>query len=137
MTSTWRTRRNGSSITASGAAALSDAALRPAGRSRQHQLPGPAAHPAASAAMNSAAPCGAPALHARANRRDRHGRHLSLAGHAGFRKDQRVLGSELSSRSSLANRREELLAYKDEQTWREAGQGGFEIRTFIAVAGAD
>jgi 2,3-dihydroxyphenylpropionate 1,2-dioxygenase len=36
----------------------------------------------------------------------------------------------------LANRREELLAYRDDETWREAGQGGFEIRTFIAVAGA-
>jgi 2,3-dihydroxyphenylpropionate 1,2-dioxygenase len=36
----------------------------------------------------------------------------------------------------LHNRREELLAYRDDETWREAGQGGFEIRTFIAVAGA-
>jgi 2,3-dihydroxyphenylpropionate 1,2-dioxygenase len=36
----------------------------------------------------------------------------------------------------LHNRREQLLAYKDEETWREAGQGGFEIRTFIAIAGA-
>ena len=36
----------------------------------------------------------------------------------------------------LANEREELLAYRDADTWREAGQGGFEIRTFIAVAGA-
>ena len=36
----------------------------------------------------------------------------------------------------LSNSREELLAYGDEETWREAGQGGFEIRTFIAVAGA-
>ncbi|HEV2442026.1 MAG TPA: hypothetical protein VGT07_05860 [Steroidobacteraceae bacterium] len=36
----------------------------------------------------------------------------------------------------LANRREELIAYRDDDTWREAGQGGFEIRTFIAVAGA-
>jgi 2,3-dihydroxyphenylpropionate 1,2-dioxygenase len=35
-----------------------------------------------------------------------------------------------------ANRREELLAYTDEETYRQAGQGGFEIRTFIAVAGA-
>jgi aromatic ring-opening dioxygenase catalytic subunit (LigB family) len=35
----------------------------------------------------------------------------------------------------LANRREALVAYRDEDTWREAGQGGFEIRTFIAVAG--
>ena len=36
----------------------------------------------------------------------------------------------------LANRRDELIAYTDEETLREAGQGGFEIRTFIAVAGA-
>jgi 2,3-dihydroxyphenylpropionate 1,2-dioxygenase len=36
----------------------------------------------------------------------------------------------------LNGKRDELLAYRDEQTWREAGQGGFEIRTFIAVSGA-
>jgi 2,3-dihydroxyphenylpropionate 1,2-dioxygenase len=36
----------------------------------------------------------------------------------------------------INNRREALLAYTDAQTWREAGQGGFEIRTFITVAGA-
>jgi len=36
----------------------------------------------------------------------------------------------------LANRRESLLSYRDEDVWREAGQGGFEIRTFIAIAGA-
>jgi len=36
----------------------------------------------------------------------------------------------------LANRREALIAYTDEETLRDAGQGGFEIRTFIAVAGA-
>jgi 2,3-dihydroxyphenylpropionate 1,2-dioxygenase len=35
----------------------------------------------------------------------------------------------------LSNRREALLAYQDEATWREAGQGGFEIRTYIALAG--
>jgi 2,3-dihydroxyphenylpropionate 1,2-dioxygenase len=35
----------------------------------------------------------------------------------------------------LHNRREELLAYTDADTHREAGQGGFEIRTFIALAG--
>ncbi len=38
--------------------------------------------------------------------------------------------------SFLNNRREELLAYRDDDTWREAGPGGFEIRTFICVAGA-
>jgi Catalytic LigB subunit of aromatic ring-opening dioxygenase len=36
----------------------------------------------------------------------------------------------------LANRREQMLAYTDAQTHLEAGQGGFEIRTFITVAGA-
>jgi 2,3-dihydroxyphenylpropionate 1,2-dioxygenase len=36
----------------------------------------------------------------------------------------------------LHNRRDSLLAYRDEDVWREGGQGGFEIRTFIAVAGA-
>ncbi len=35
-----------------------------------------------------------------------------------------------------ANRRDALLDYSDEDTYRQAGQGGFEIRTFIAVAGA-
>ena len=28
------------------------------------------------------------------------------------------------------------MAYTDEQTLRDAGQGGFEIRTYLAVAGA-
>jgi len=36
----------------------------------------------------------------------------------------------------LANRREDLISYTDEETLRDAGQGGFEIRTFITVAGA-
>jgi 2,3-dihydroxyphenylpropionate 1,2-dioxygenase len=36
----------------------------------------------------------------------------------------------------IDNRRDELVSYTDEQTFREAGQGGFEIRTFLAVAGA-
>ena len=36
----------------------------------------------------------------------------------------------------LNNRKDELLSYTDEETLRDAGQGGFEIRTFICVAGA-
>jgi aromatic ring-opening dioxygenase catalytic subunit (LigB family) len=36
----------------------------------------------------------------------------------------------------LANRRADLIAYTDAETLRDAGQGGFEIRTFLAVAGA-
>jgi aromatic ring-opening dioxygenase catalytic subunit (LigB family) len=36
----------------------------------------------------------------------------------------------------LANRRDQLISYTDEETLRDAGQGGFEIRTFLTVAGA-
>lgn len=32
--------------------------------------------------------------------------------------------------------REALLGYSDEETYRDAGQGGFEICTFIAAAAA-
>ena len=35
-----------------------------------------------------------------------------------------------------ANDRDRLLAYSDAETYRDAGQGGFEIRTFIAAAAA-
>jgi 2,3-dihydroxyphenylpropionate 1,2-dioxygenase len=35
-----------------------------------------------------------------------------------------------------SNDRDAMLAYTDEATYREAGQGGFEIRTFIATAAA-
>jgi 2,3-dihydroxyphenylpropionate 1,2-dioxygenase len=36
----------------------------------------------------------------------------------------------------LNNDREALTSYTDEETLRDAGQGGFEIRTFLTVAGA-
>jgi aromatic ring-opening dioxygenase catalytic subunit (LigB family) len=36
----------------------------------------------------------------------------------------------------INNRKDELVAYSDEETFRHGGQGGFEIRTFVAVAGA-
>ena len=39
-------------------------------------------------------------------------------------------------RRFLSNDREALLAYRDEDTWRDAGQGGLEIRTYVALAGA-
>jgi aromatic ring-opening dioxygenase catalytic subunit (LigB family) len=35
-----------------------------------------------------------------------------------------------------ANDRDAMLSYSDEATYRDAGQGGFEIRTFIALAAA-
>jgi aromatic ring-opening dioxygenase catalytic subunit (LigB family) len=36
----------------------------------------------------------------------------------------------------MRNDKEALLSYDDMQTYRDAGQGGFEIRTFIAIAAA-
>jgi 2,3-dihydroxyphenylpropionate 1,2-dioxygenase len=36
----------------------------------------------------------------------------------------------------MRNDRDALLEYSDEETYRDAGQGGFEIRTFIAIAAA-
>ena len=36
----------------------------------------------------------------------------------------------------LTNDREAMLSYTDEATYRDAGQGGFEIRTFISIAAA-
>jgi aromatic ring-opening dioxygenase catalytic subunit (LigB family) len=36
----------------------------------------------------------------------------------------------------INNRREELVSYTNEDSFRDAGQGGFEIRTFITIAGA-
>jgi aromatic ring-opening dioxygenase catalytic subunit (LigB family) len=35
-----------------------------------------------------------------------------------------------------ANDRTALLSYSDQETYRDAGQGGFEIRTFISIAAA-
>jgi len=34
------------------------------------------------------------------------------------------------------NRKDDMLSYSDDQTYRDAGQGGFEIRTFITIAAA-
>ncbi len=36
----------------------------------------------------------------------------------------------------IANKRDELVAYSDEEIYRDGGHGGFEIRTYVAVAGA-
>ena len=36
----------------------------------------------------------------------------------------------------MRNDKEALLSYTDEETYRDAGQGGFEIRTFMAAAAA-
>ena len=36
----------------------------------------------------------------------------------------------------LRNDRDQLVSYTDEETYLDAGQGGFEIRTFVTVSGA-
>ena len=36
----------------------------------------------------------------------------------------------------VANDKDALLSYTDEETYEKGGQGGFEIRTFITIAGA-
>ena len=36
----------------------------------------------------------------------------------------------------MRNDKDALLSYSDEDTYNDAGQGGFEIRTFIAAAAA-
>ena len=36
----------------------------------------------------------------------------------------------------MRNDKDALLDYSDEETYSDAGQGGFEIRTFIAIAAA-
>ena len=86
-----------------GAAALPDAALRPADHPGQHQLPGPAAHSVARAPANSARAlrraCDAVP---RAHRADRHRRHLALAGDAGLGKDQRAMGPRVPGRAGRA-----------------------------------
>jgi len=39
-------------------------------------------------------------------------------------------------KSFISNDKKALLSYSDKETYEKAGQGGFEIRTWIAVAGA-
>ena len=73
---------------------------------------------------------------AAAHRHDRHRRHLALAGDAGLGKDQREPGTASSCDRWRRNDKAALLSYTDEDTYRDAGQGGFEIRTFISIAAA-
>ena len=102
----------------------------------EHQLPGAAAHsaqallrvrpraaPRVRRACRSASPSSAPA----ASRIGRRRRTPERSTRRGIARSSSVFSN---------GKRDELLAYRDEETWREAGQGGFEIRTFIAVSGA-
>jgi hypothetical protein len=45
-------------------------------------------------------------------------------------------GTANSSRAGRANDRDALLSYTDAEIYKNGGQGGFEIRTFIAAAAA-
>ena len=109
--------------------------LRSAGRSGEHQLPGAAAGAAASrlgprrgaaprrgSSCRSASPWSAPAA-------SRIGRRRPIPA----RSTRPGTGS--SCAAGQANDKAALLSYTDEETYRDAGQGGFEIRTFISRRG--
>jgi 2,3-dihydroxyphenylpropionate 1,2-dioxygenase len=71
--------------------------------------------------------CGAPAIRCPSESR--------WSAPAGSRTGRRRPIREKSTRPGIANS-SALLDYTDAATYRDAGQGGFEIRTFIAVAAA-
>ena len=69
------------------------------------------------------------------SRAGRHRRHLALARDSQFGEDQRRMGPRISP--ALGPQRSRgTTSYTDSETLRDAGQGGFEIRTLIAAAGA-
>ena len=122
------------------AAALSHAGIRCAGDPGQHQLPGSAAHSvAARLGLRRSLATGVPIACAGAHRDRRHRRYFALAGHAGLRQDQRGHGiarSWIAGAPTIATPCCRPSTTTTRATYREAGQGGFEIRTFIAVAAA-
>ena len=113
-----------------------DAALRSARHSGEHQLPGTAVGAAA------------PRVGARRGVAPRRGLGAAsgspLVGTGGISHWPATPDSgkinEAWDREFLrrwqANDKAALLSYTDEATYRDAGQGGFEIRTFISVAAA-
>ena len=119
-----------------GAAAFPDAALRSARRSDEHQLPGTAVWRR----------CIALGRFGEALRRaaDSVPERIAVIGTGGISHWPATPDSgkinEAWDREFLerwqANDRQALVSYSDEATYRDAGQGGFEIRTFIAVAAA-
>ncbi len=117
------------------AAAFPDAALRPESRSGQHQLPGPPLTPL-KRAWTSAARSAAPSIRCPNGSRS----WEPAASRIGRRHRTRERSTRPGTRDFLErwthNDRARLLAYTDADTYRDAGQGGFEIRTFISVAAA-
>ena len=113
-----------------------DAGIRPPDCAGQHQLPGATAHAPASCLRLRARAQGRVRRAAGTYCLDWHRRHFPLAGeHRTPGKINEQWDREFLSRF-LANDRDGLTGYTDEETYLNAGQGGFEIRTFIAVAGA-
>ena len=119
-----------------GAAALPDSGLRPGRHAGQHQLPGPAARAAAPrlGLRRGVAARRGPASRSASPRR--HRRHLALAGDARLRKDQRSLGPAAPGALGAQRQGRPCCRTPTLDTYRDAGQGGFEIRTFISVAAA-
>ena len=68
-----------------------------------------------------------------ADRDRRHRRHLALAGDARLGKDQRGLGPRIPRPLVRATTGERAARTATRRPIRDAGQGGFEIRTFVAA----
>jgi len=71
---------------------------------------------------------------ARTHRGHRHRRDFALARYPGFWKINEDWDRDFLDRWVRGDR-DTLLAYTDEDIYRDAGQGGFEIRTMIAISG--
>ncbi len=119
-----------------GALEFSDAPLRPAGHSGEHQLPGTAAWRPCIGHGRWARPCAAQRTSCRngspwwAADGISHWPATPDSGKINEDWDREFL------RRWQTNDRAAMLSYTDEATYRDAGQGGFEIRTFISVAAA-
>ena len=119
-----------------GAAAFSDAALRSSRRSGEHQLP--------RTAVGSFAPCVGVWRGVAPRGRTSVPERMAIVGTGGISHwpatpDSGKINEAWDREFLGAGRpmtRQALLSYGDEATYRDAGQGGFEIRTFIAVAAA-
>ncbi len=118
-----------------GAAAFPDTALRPADHPGQHQLSGPAAGATPSRLDLRRVAARGRRRPPRTDRHRRNRRDLALAGDARLGKINEAWDREFLARWER-NDREELLDYTDLEVYAEAGQGGFEIRTFVAVSAA-
>ena len=115
------------------AAEFPHTALRSAGDPGEHQLPGASAHSLASGMGVRRSVAASRRCRAGEGRHHRH-RWTSPARHPD---SERSTGSGTRTTAKWCdNDRDALLDYDDLQVYADAGQGGFEIRTFLAVSAA-